>query len=206
MTAVDRSQTMLAEARQTCAARGVDVALVLADMVDYRAVPPADLVINLGLNSTHLTTQDAMSRHLEAAAGSLRPGGLYLADHELCLHRLPPPVAVEPPWLVYAGGPLYVARGGGVEIRLAEGEIRYDPIRQTFRTRNTVAAIVGGVLDTRVVPSEGKLYLPLELRALIDATGRFEFLGWYRDYRLDAPLDRHPDADRFIVVLRRRPS
>lgn len=201
MTAVDGSAAMLAVARRHAADRGVRVALVHADMASFRAEPPVDVVTNLGLNCSYLLSNEALRRHLDAVADSLRPGGLYLADFEHCLHRLPPPVRLEPPWLVYAGGPLYALRSRGIEMRFADGEIRYDPIRQRFRTWNT---ILRDGAAPRSVPSEGKLYLPLEVRALVEQTRRFEILGWYRDYHLDAPFDGHPEADRFVIALRHR--
>lgn len=200
MTAVDASAAMLEGAARSAAERGVDVTLVRADMVRHRATPPVDFVTSLGLNTSYLTTGALLVEHLEAVADSLRPGGLYVADFEHVLHRLPPPVRLERPWLVYQGGPLYVLRARGVEIRYADGELRYDPIEQRFRTWNTV--IRDGA--ARRLPSEGKVHLPQEVRARVEQTRRFDFMGWFADYRLDAPFDGHPEADRFVLVLRRR--
>lgn len=203
MVAVDLAEGMLREAR-----RGAPpgMATVRGDLVTFR-VRPVDLVTNLGLNCSYVTSFEAMSQHLETVAENLRAGGLYLMDLELILHLLPAPTAVDGPWLVYEDGPTYVARGRegevDVEIVYGVGPVRYDPVRQSFRATNVVTRVERGVRSVRTLPSAGKLHLPLEVRALAAATGRLEFLSWFADFDLAAPLDGRPDATRAVLVFRR---
>ncbi len=46
-----------------------------------------------------------------------------------------------------------------------------------------------------------KVYFPQEFLCLIDLSSRFEFIGWYNDFSLTAPIT--PEG-RHIAILRRR--
>jgi SAM-dependent methyltransferase len=206
MRAVDISPELVRRARSRARSLGLAVRVSCGNLLRYRARPPADFSFSLGLNSSCLLSNDEMISHLRAVAASLVPGGVYLADFELVLTPyLLSPTRVEPPWLVYEAGPIFTSRSRrkGREVRLEYGgdRARYDPMRQVFASSNCI--VVGGrkILE---VPSVGKLYHPLELRALVAQSGGFDWMGAYADYSLDRPLEGYTDTRLYVAVLRRR--
>lgn len=209
MTAVDRSRRILRAAARSAAAAGVRIALISADMNAYRARPRVDVAVNLGLNTSHVLSNADMLRHLDAVGRSLVAGGLYLIDFDFVLHRIVDRVVgCERGCLVYRTAPVYdqTLVDGARTIRLAfgVGEARYDPVRQIFRSTNLLVIRERGRTVEVVVPSAGKLYMPLEVEALVAQSGWFEVVGRYAGYALGRRLECEPGADRFVLALRRR--
>jgi SAM-dependent methyltransferase len=210
MSGVDTSPEMLEVARKNAEDRQVSLSLYEGDMISFRATDPVDLVISLGYNSGHILTNDEMLSHLDAVADSLRPGGLYVLDLEFLVPKYLNVVkAYDPPWAVYETRPVHVAHGFvgplKITVKYGDGLVHYDPIRQIYKSRNTITLRRDD--QTEVIEAEtiGKFYLPLEFKALVSQSGRFEFVEWYEDYSRRAKFDGRPEAEQYITVLRRKP-
>jgi SAM-dependent methyltransferase len=210
MSALDISPEMLEIAAENALARGVSVDLVLGNLIRYEVSEPFDFVMSLGLNSSHVLTNEEMLEHLASVAASLKPGGLYFIELEFVAFG--PRMtfrALEPPWILYDTQPaLYAAQGAadGLRVTFLWGgpEAYYDPIRQIFRSTNSIVLERAGEREVIERSSIGKIYMPLELRCLVACTGDLELVEWYRDYYPSATFGGHPEADRYIAVIRRR--
>jgi SAM-dependent methyltransferase len=77
--AVDSSQLLLAELRKHSV--GLDVTAVEADLLVFTAYlrQPADLILCMGDTLTHLPSTNQVEQLVRAVAGSLRPGGRFVA-------------------------------------------------------------------------------------------------------------------------------
>jgi SAM-dependent methyltransferase len=74
---IDRSEAMLAQARERAAAAGVNVELRLGDMRELALDEPAALVYCPFRSLLHLPTWRDKRRTFEAVAAALRPGGRF---------------------------------------------------------------------------------------------------------------------------------
>ena len=91
MTGFDLSGPSLAYLRRRLARRGLRARVFRADMADFRLSRPVDAAYSTFDSFRHLLTEQAAQRHLECAASSLRPGGIYI----LGFHLLPPDASEE---------------------------------------------------------------------------------------------------------------
>jgi hypothetical protein len=76
-----------------------------------------------------------------------------------------------------------------------------DPVAQAYDECLTFTVDDHGeavVIKGRV---PAKIFFPQEFLALVELSGRFEFLGWYNDFSFTAKLK--PDG-RHLTILRRR--
>lgn len=209
MIGMDNSPEMLEIARENAAERNADLRLVRGNMITYRTSPPVDFAINLGLNTSYILSNEEMIEHLHAVADSLNPGGLYIVDMEFLVYRVATKVIRhEPPWIVYETQPSFVARaphdGLMITIQFGDTTSYYDPIRQLFRGKDFIRLERG--TESQVIETEavGKVYFPLEFRALIAQTGRFDFIEWYDEYYMSSKFGGDPDVAGYIVVMQRR--
>jgi SAM-dependent methyltransferase len=79
-TALDLSPAMCARARDKARRDGLELAVVRADMRDFRLEPRYDLVVTMLNSVCHLMTLDDLVAHLGAAAAHTAPGGLYIME------------------------------------------------------------------------------------------------------------------------------
>jgi SAM-dependent methyltransferase len=85
---IDRSQSMLAQARERVAEAGVDVEIREEDMRDFELEEPAALIYCPFRALLHLPTWADRRRTFERVAASLRPGGrfawnAFALDHQI---------------------------------------------------------------------------------------------------------------------------
>lgn len=80
VTGVDLSTFLLEKARERASAEEVDVEWVQADMRDYAADPPVDLVLNLFTSFGYFDDDRDNLEVLRNAHSSLRPGGTLVMD------------------------------------------------------------------------------------------------------------------------------
>ena len=205
MRAIDLSPAMVARARSRV---GDAVAVTRADFARFVAPTPVDFVMNLGLNTSHLRSGDAMLRHLGNVAESLKRGGLYLFDVEHVLHRvIRGVVGRRGRWLVLQTEPAYFARGSArgrpFEIQFGDTTTELDPATLRFRSKNIVRVQTRGGVREKAFPSEGKLFTPEEIRHLVARVPGLELVAMLAAYDPRRSIENHPEADRFVVVLRK---
>ena len=186
---LDLSPAMLESARAKARRRGIDAEFVEGDMRDLDpALGPFDLAYVL-LGSLYLRSNREFLDHLDRMAGLLAPGALYLLDSFVWFR------------IFHDYRRSWVRRRAGITVRTRYRAAVTDPIAQTYDECLTFAVndrgrnlIIAGRVPTKV-------FFPQEFLCLVELSRRFEFIGWYNDFSLTAPL--RPEG-RHIVVLRRR--
>jgi SAM-dependent methyltransferase len=194
-TALDLSAAMCARAGDLARQDGLELAVVQADMRDFQAGPPRDLVITMLNSVCHLMTLDDMVAHLRAAAAHTAPGGLYimeLAHPADILSRVP---RTSSEWSSEVGERHIRVRWGGTDDPI-------DPVTQVTRERVqiTVRDESGSRTLTDVVPN--RFWSATEITAAIRLAGGFRVVASYGDFA-DAVAVGAPSAWRMIMVLRR---
>ncbi len=187
---LDLSPQMLAAAREKAARLGVPADFVAADMRDFDpdAIGAVDLAYVL-LGSVYVGCNREFLQHLDHVARVLRPGRLYLLDSVVWFEI----------WSDYRRR--WVRRRRGTTVRMTYRAELIDPIAQTYNEFVTLDVDDHGTrhkIESRV-PT--KILFPQEFLCLVELSRQFEFVGWFNDFRLDAPLT---PQGRHIAILRRR--
>jgi SAM-dependent methyltransferase len=186
---LDLSPAMIEFAREKGRLLGIEAKFVLGDMRDLdRGLGPFDLAYVL-LGSLYVRSNGEFLDHLDRIAAVLAPGGLYLLDSFVWFR------------IFHDYKRSWTRRKGGVTVRTRYRAELTDPVAQTYDECLTFtvndhgkAVVINGRLPA-------KIFFPQEFLALVELSGRFEFLGWYNDFSFTAELK--PDG-RHLTILRRR--
>lgn len=186
---LDLSPAMLAGARAKAADLGIAAQFVAADMRDFGPeLGPVDLAYVL-LGSIYVSSNREFLAHLDRLADVLVSGGLYLLDSVV--------------WFEIFSDyrRRWTARRDGVTVVMTYRAELIDGIAQTYNEFVTLDVDDHGIrhkIESRV-PT--KIFFPQEFLCLVEASRHFEFIGWFNDFNLTAPVT--PEG-RHIAILRRR--
>ena len=186
---LDLSPQMLDFARDKAARNGLEAEFVEGDMRDLDpGLGPFDLAYVM-LGSLYMRSNREFLDHLDRIADLLTDGALYLLDSVVWFR------------ILHDYRRSWTRRRGGIEVRTRYRAEMLDPIAQTYNETLSFAVDDHG----RKLTIEGrvpvKMFFPQEFRSLIEQSARFEFIGWYNDFSLTAPLT--PEG-RHMVILRKR--
>ena len=188
---LDLSLSMLDAARARAGHLGIAADFVPADMRDFdgRSIGPVDLAYVL-LGSIYVGSNREFLLHLDRVADALAPGGLYLLDSVV--------------WFEIGSDyrRRWTRRRGGVRVRMTYRAEPIDGIAQTYNEFITLDVDDHGTRHqiTSRVPT--KIFFPQEFLCLVELSARFEFVGWFNDFDLAAPLT---PQGRHTAILRRLP-
>jgi SAM-dependent methyltransferase len=186
---LDLSPAMLAAARAKAGRLGITADFTLADMRDFaaEAVGPVDLAYVL-LGSIYVASNREFLAHLEHVAAVLRPGGLYLLDSLVWFEV----------WSDYRRR--WTRRRGGVSVRMSYRAELIDAVAQTYDECITLEVDDHGTRHRIASRVPTKIFFPQEFLALVELSRDFEFVGWFNDFDLAAPL---VPQGRHAAILRR---
>jgi SAM-dependent methyltransferase len=186
---LDLSPAMLEFAREKAARKGIDAAFVLGDMRGLdRGLGPFDLAYVM-LGSLYTRSNREFLDHLARIADLLMPGALYLLDSVVWFR------------ILHDYRRSWTRRSGGVTVHTRYRAEMLDPIAQTYHETLTFTVDDHGKKLTIEGQVPAKIFFPQEFLCLVELSGRFEFIGWYNDFSLTAPLT--PDG-RHTAILRKR--
>jgi SAM-dependent methyltransferase len=186
---LDLSVAMLDFAREKARGKGLNATFVLGDMRDLdRGLGPFDLAYVL-LGSLYVRSNGEFLDHLDRLAGVLAPGGLYLLDSFVWFRIFND---YKRSW---------IRQRGGVRVHTRYRAEMLDPVAQTYNEWLTFTVSDHGKDVTIEGRVEAKVFFPQEFLCLIELSGRFEFVGWYNDFRFTAEVK--PEG-RHLVILRKR--
>lgn len=187
---LDINETMLAHARDRATGLAPPPDFVHGDLSAFQLPEPVDFACTL-LGSLYAASTAALRAHYDCVAEVLRPGGLYLLDW--CVD-FDPFTDIADSWRIEEDGlwveTTYLTRHVNRVDQIVEediwmvGEFEGEPFELREQTRKRV------------------MY-PQEFRLFIEGHPRFEFVGWYNDWDLDAPLMPTTEVNRPILVIRR---
>ena len=185
---IDLSPPMLDNARAKAASLGIAADFVRADMRDFdpRKIGAAELAYVL-LGSIYVGSNREFLDHLARVAEVLPAGGLYLLDSVV--------------WFQLFGGRRrgWTRQRGGVTVRMRYRAEIIDSVAQTYEECVTLEADDDGATHRIEGRVPTKFFFPQEFLCLV-AASRFEFMGWFNDFDLDAPVT---PQGRHIAILRR---
>jgi len=186
---LDLSPAMIEFAREKAQLLGIKAEFILGDMRELdRGLGPFDLTYVL-LGSLYVRSTREFVDHLDRMAAVLVPGGLYLLDSFVWFR------------IFHDYKRSWTRHQGGVTVRTRYRAELTDPVAQTYDECLTFTVDDHGkavVINGRV---PAKVFFPQEFLALVELSGRFEFLGWYNDFSFTTELK--PEG-RHLAILRKR--
>lgn len=186
---LDLSREMLDFAGERARGKGIDARFVAGDMRDLdRGLGRFDLAYVM-LGSLYTRSNREFLDHLDRMADLLVPGALYLLDSVLWFR------------IFHHYRKSWTTRRDGVRVHTRYRAEILDPIAQTYNECLSFTVDDHGRKLTIEGRVPAKIFFPQEFLCLIELSGRFDFIGWYNDFSLTAPLT--PDG-RHMVVLRNR--
>ncbi len=186
---LDLSPAMLDFAREKARRKGIDARFVLGDMRELdSALGRFDLAYVM-LGSLYMRSNREFLDHLARMADLLAPGALYLLDSVVWFR------------IFHDYRRSWTARKSGVRVHTRYRAEILDAIAQTYNETLTFSVDDHGENLTIEGRVRVKIFFPQEFLCLIELSGRFDFVGWYNDFSLTAPLT--PEG-RHMVILRKR--
>ena len=187
---LDLSPAMLDAARAKAARLGIPADFVAADMRDFGPEPVGGVdLAYLLLGSLYVASNSEFLGHLDRVAAVLSPGGLYLLDSVIWFEVFSD----------YRRN--WTRRRAGVTVRMSYRAELIDAIAQTYNEFVTLDVDDHGArrrIESRV-PT--KIFYPQEFLSLVEHSRSFEFVGWFNDFDLAAPVT---SEGRHTTILRRR--
>jgi SAM-dependent methyltransferase len=186
---LDLSPAMLEFARDKARRKDIDATFVFGDMRELdRGLGPFDLAYVL-LGSLYVRSNREFLDHLDRVADILLPGGLYLLDSFVWFR------------IFHDYRRSWTRRKNGVRVHTRYRAEIVDPVAQTYNECLTFTVDDRGKNMTIEGRVPAKVFFPQEFLCLVEASGRFEFVGWYNDFSFTAELK---SQGRHQVILRKR--
>jgi SAM-dependent methyltransferase len=186
---LDLNPAMLDVARAKATRLDIAADFVEGDMRDFDrdTVGPVDLAYVL-LGSIYVGSNREFLGHLERVADGLTPGGLYLLDSVV--------------WFEIFSDyrRRWTRRRGGITVRMTYRAEVIDPIAQTYHECVTLDVDDHGTVHKIEGRVPTKIFFPQEFLCLVEASRQFEFVGWFNDFDLAAPVTA---KGRHTAILRR---
>jgi len=195
--ALDLSAEMVEYGSKLAARAGVELDYRRGDITAFMLESPVDCIAILMDSTSYLLDNDAVLRNFDCVADALVAGGIYVLE------------MTHPRYVFASGKPMgtdWKMERDGLEVFFswsAEGD-QFDPITQITQTTVEVSWKRGeerGEL-TEVAPQ--RCFTSNEIRALVAAAGRFEWVGEFGALDVGIPFSNEEESWRMVPVLRKR--
>ena len=194
MTGLDLSQPSLQYLGSRLARRGLRASILRADMAGFRLARPVDAAYCTFDSFRHLLGEQAVRRHLECVAQSLRPGGIYI----LGFHLLPPDAAEEciERWSQRQGRTQVTVT---LRVLATERRRRIETLRVSLLVRD------GRKVIRLRHDFPFRMYTAAQFRRLLSAVPSFELCDVYDFwYEIDHPFVLNNELSDTVFILRKR--
>ena len=186
---LDLSPAMLDRGCEKASGLGIAADFVSGDMRDFdpAAIGPAELAYVL-LGSIYIGSNREFLDHLARVAEVLPAGALYLLDSVV--------------WFEVFGDyrQSWTRERGGVSVQMSYRAELIDAVAQTYYECVTLDVDDQGTKHRIEGKVPTKIFFPQEFLCVIE-TSPFEFVGWFNDFDLDAPVT---PQGRHTTILRKR--
>jgi SAM-dependent methyltransferase len=189
---IDTNEKMLDYARSKAEKLQITATLQKADMRSFSLHRTVDFAYTM-LGSLFAQTTEDLNSHFNSVGKSLNPGGLYFLDWCVNFQWADPSYA-DQTWKI---------EQGPVKIDVRFRSEVLDRAAQTVK--NTLIANIDDAGKLLKLETEDvvRTIFPQEFLLLMERSKKFEFLGWWNDWKLDTPVEKATRISRPIVLLRR---
>jgi SAM-dependent methyltransferase len=162
------------------------------DMVCFKTPCKVDFAFVM-LGSLYLNTVKELNSHFDSMAQTLNPGGLYFLD-----------------WCVQFDDPMKYAENNsvtwerdGVTVKSCFNIRVVDPGEQMYEEVWTLDVTDRGRRRNLQMTERTRAIFPHDFLNLVKSRPDFEFVGWWKEWDLNQPVDSDSEVTRPIVLLRR---
>ncbi len=187
---LDISEPMLAYARERAAVLDGSARFLQGSLADFTLPEQADLAV-VFLGSLYVTSTAELTSHFDAMARALRPGGLYVLDW--CVD-FAPGVDIVDTW---------EEESDGVSVQVTYTSRSISRLEQTYCERLTLEIDDHGRRFRLEEESVKRAIYPQEFLLFLRARDDLEHVGWWPEWRMDAPVDGVEGMGRVVTGVRR---
>ena len=166
--------------------------IIEADMIKFDHEMKQDFAFVM-LGSLYLNSFDEIKSHFDSMSNLLNTGGLYFLD-----------------WCIQFGDPLehnnnnrFVIEKNGIEIDSHFNVKLIDKDHQMYEEIWTVNVNDHGRHKQFSMIERNKAILPEEFLKLIADRNDFEFIGWWREWDFDKPIENKHPVTRPVAIIRK---
>ncbi|MDD3733132.1 MAG: class I SAM-dependent methyltransferase [candidate division Zixibacteria bacterium] len=163
------------------------------DMVNFTYPKKVDFAFVM-LGSLYLNSLEDMTRHFNAIARILNPGGLYFLD-----------------WCIQFNDPMVprarndiVMEKNGIMVESRFNTRLIDSARQMYEEVWTVNIDDHGRHKRFEMIERNRAIFPQEFLLFLESRTDFDFVGWWHDWDLNQPIEGHSDVKRPLVLIKRK--
>jgi len=186
---LDSSPEMIAFSRRRAKESHSDLTLFRGDMKNFALGSRKFDLAYVLLGSLYVKSNDEFLSHLDSVARVLRRGSLYLLDGVVRFNIL---AGHQERWTM---------RRRGITVKTTYRPELIDPFQQSCIEHAIVEVNDHGKSTTLDSGLPRKIFFPQEFLLLTRLHRKFEFVGWFTDFRLREPRSA---KGRPIVILRKR--
>jgi SAM-dependent methyltransferase len=189
---IDTNEKMLDYARSKAEKLRITATLLSADMRSFSPHRTVDFAYTM-LGSLYAQTTEDVNSHFNSVGRALNPGGLYFLDW--CVNfQWADPSNADQSWKI---------ERGPVKIEVRFRSEVFNRAAQTVK--NTLIANIDDAGKLLKLETEDvvRTIFPQEFLLLMERSKKFEFLGWWNDWKLNTPIEKATRISRPIVLLRR---
>ncbi len=189
---IETNEKMIDYSRRKAEKLQIAATLLRDDMRSFSLDRTVDFAYTM-LGSLYARTTEDINSHFNSVARALNPGGLYFLDW-----------CVNFQW----ADPSNMDQSWSIERRQVKIDVRFrmEVLNRAAQTvRNTLTASINNAGKSLKLETEDfvRTIFPQEFRLLVERSRKFEFLGWWNDWKLDTPIEKAVRIRRPIVLLRR---
>lgn len=190
---IDTNENMLDYSRRKAEKLQIAATFRRADMRNFSLDRAVDFAYTM-LGSLYAKTTEDIDSHFASVAKALNPGGLYLLDW--CINfQWADPSGSEQSWST---------EKGPVKIKVSFRTEVLDRAAQTVRNTLTANVDDSGKLFKLEAEDVVRTIFPQEFLLLVERSNKFEFLGWWNNWKLKEPIRESTRISRPIVLIRRK--
>jgi len=185
---LDLNPNMLDYLKQKAEGEGLKIELIHADMRNFRVEKRCDFAFNLS-GSVAVSSNQELLEHLKCVSDALNDEGVYLLEN----------VSLD---LRAQGFQEWTMKRDEIEIKTTFETKMIDPMRQISQGRLVLEVNDHGNQRKLVNIEETKDFVPQELKSMIELSGHFKFLGFFKHLSLE-PL-QEPEENNIVLMQKKR--
>lgn len=188
---IDLSEEMLQFSSDKAKKLGQSVGLFRKDMVNFVLEQQVDFVYVM-LGSLYTQNTEELHSHFDSVSKVLRSGGLYLLDWCVQFHTISDHTDY------------WTREQNGIKVKTTYLSRVINPLLQTFEEMIILEVDDhGNRIEINDKCVKRAIY-PQEFLFFISLRSDFEFVGWWNDWNLSAPLNGNDAINRPIILLKKR--
>lgn len=188
---LDLSNEMLKYLKVVAKDKGLNIATVKANFVNFILSKKVDFACMLMGTISYIDSNQSFTKHLNSVALNLNKGGLYLIENVI---------------IDWSNSKMFkpqnwTMKQGGITVKTTFKTTPKDTLRQTVTANLNLEVKDKGKKISLPSSYTSKVIFPEEIKELVDNQGQFELIGWFERYSTKTLKSAVPDN---ILLLRRK--